>query len=148
MFHKQKRKKKNMKRLSFIPQLKTEFWLLFTGYKKVLGKMFDTPEGVYVVTQALEGWSTKAKETSSLHEVRWTLLDTNPVFHCVREVMTWKGNDLPWELLPIKSYNTLVKWSFEIIWQTKTIISPLPPYQWQPNLAVCCLAMRFFMPQD
>ena len=29
---------------------------------------------------SLEGWPTKAKEAPSLHEVRLTLLDTNPVF--------------------------------------------------------------------
>ena len=30
--------------------------------------------------QSLEGWPTKAKEATSPHEVRLTLLDTNPVF--------------------------------------------------------------------
>ena len=33
---------------------------------------------------SLEGWSTKAKETASPHEVRLTPLDTNPVFKCLR----------------------------------------------------------------
>ena len=32
-------KQKNMKRLSFITQFKIEFLLLFTGCRKVLGKM-------------------------------------------------------------------------------------------------------------
>ena len=36
---KTKKKKKHMKRLSFITQFKIEFLLLFTGYRKVLGKM-------------------------------------------------------------------------------------------------------------
>ena len=40
---KNKKEKKNMKRLSFIPQLETEFLLLFTGYKNVLRKMLATP---------------------------------------------------------------------------------------------------------
>ena len=35
------KKKKNMKRLSFITQFKTEFLLPFTGCRKVLGKMSD-----------------------------------------------------------------------------------------------------------
>ena len=29
---------------------------------------------------SLEGWPTKAKEAPSPHEVRMSLLDTNPVF--------------------------------------------------------------------
>ena len=32
---------------------------------------------------ALEGWPTKGKEAFSPHEVRLTLLDTNPVFQCL-----------------------------------------------------------------
>ena len=32
------------------------------------------------MTPSLEGWSTKAKEAPSPHEVRLALLDTNPVF--------------------------------------------------------------------
>ena len=32
---------------------------------------------------ALEGWPTKGKEAFSPHDVRLTLLDTNPVFQCL-----------------------------------------------------------------
>ena len=32
------------------------------------------------MTLSLEGWPTKAKEAPSPHEVRMSLLDTNPVF--------------------------------------------------------------------
>ena len=39
VFQKQKRKKKHMKRLSFITQFKIEFLLPFNGCRKVLGKM-------------------------------------------------------------------------------------------------------------
>ena len=40
VFQKQKkRKKKHIKRISFITQFKTEFLILFTGCRKVLGKM-------------------------------------------------------------------------------------------------------------
>ena len=39
VFQKQKRKKKQIKRLSFITQFKIEFLLPFTGCRKVLGKM-------------------------------------------------------------------------------------------------------------
>ena len=35
---------------------------------------------------SLDGWQTKAKETPSPHEIRLTLLDTNPVFQCLGEV--------------------------------------------------------------
>ena len=38
--------------------------------------------GIFIVTPTLEGWSTKAKEVTCPHEVRLTLLDTNPVFQC------------------------------------------------------------------
>ena len=37
------------------------------------------------MTPSLEGWPTKAKEAPSPHEVRLTLLDTNPVFLCLRD---------------------------------------------------------------
>ena len=36
---------------------------------------------------SLEGWPTKAKEAPSPHEVKLTLLDTNPVFLCLRELI-------------------------------------------------------------
>ena len=42
IFHgcfKNKKEKKHMKRLSFITQFKVQFLLLFTGCRKVLGKM-------------------------------------------------------------------------------------------------------------
>ena len=32
---------------------------------------------------SLEGWPTKTKEAPSTHDVRLTLLDTNPVFLCL-----------------------------------------------------------------
>ena len=38
--------------------------------------------------------------------------------------------------LPIKSNHTLIMWSSGIIWQTKTITSPMPQYLWPPSLAV------------
>ena len=44
IFHgcfKNKKEKKHMKRLSFITQFKNQFLLLFTGCRKVLGKMPD-----------------------------------------------------------------------------------------------------------
>ena len=34
---------------------------------------------------SLEGWPTKAKEAASPHELRLALLDTNPVFQCLRD---------------------------------------------------------------
>ena len=39
--------------------------------------------GTFIVTSTLEGCSTKAKEVTSPHEVRLTLLNTNPVFQCL-----------------------------------------------------------------
>ena len=42
-------------------------------------------------------------------------------------------------LLVIKSQDSLIMWSSEITWQTRTIISPVPHYQWPLNLAVCWL---------
>ena len=40
---------------------------------------------------SLEGWSTKAKEAPSSHEVRLTPLDTNPVFQCMNKVRKAKA---------------------------------------------------------
>ena len=37
---------------------------------------------IFIVKPALAGWPTKAKEAPSPHEVRLTLLDTNPIFQC------------------------------------------------------------------
>ena len=37
------------------------------------------------MTPSLEGWPTKAKVAPSPHQVRVTLLDTNPGFQCVGE---------------------------------------------------------------
>ena len=39
VFSKTKKKKQHVKRLSFITQFKIEFLLLFTGCRKMLGKM-------------------------------------------------------------------------------------------------------------
>ena len=36
----------------------------------------STPQGIFIVTPSLEGWSTKATEAPSPHEVRLTPLDT------------------------------------------------------------------------
>ena len=47
----------------------------------------STLEGIFIVTPSLEGWPTKAKEAPSLHEVRLTPLDTNPVFQCLGEII-------------------------------------------------------------
>ena len=44
-------------------------------------------------------------------------------------------------LLLMKSHESLITWSYEITWQTKTIICPLPQYLWQPNLPGWRLAL-------
>ena len=41
-------------------------------------------------------------------------------------------------LLPIRSHDCFIAWSHKIMWQTKSIMSPLPQCLWQSNLAVCC----------
>ena len=43
----------------------------------------SNPQGIFIVIPSVEGWSNKAKEAPSPHEVRLTLLETNPVFHCL-----------------------------------------------------------------
>ena len=50
----------------------------------------STPQGIFIVTPSLEGCPTKAKETPSPHEVRLTLMDSNPVFQCLRDKYTYK----------------------------------------------------------
>ena len=45
----------------------------------------STPYGIFIVTPSLEEWPTKAKEVPSPHEVRLSLLDTNPVFQCLED---------------------------------------------------------------
>ena len=41
------------------------------------------PLGISIVTLSPEGWPSKSKEAPFPHEVRETVLDTNPVFHCL-----------------------------------------------------------------
>ena len=45
----------------------------------------STQSGIFIVTPSLEGWPTKATEASCPHEIRLSLLDTNPVFNCLGE---------------------------------------------------------------
>ena len=49
---------------------------------KAVGCKTSIPEGIFIMT-LLKGWSTKAKEAPSPHEVRLASLDTNPVFQCL-----------------------------------------------------------------
>ena len=39
------------------------------------------------MTSSLEGWPTKAKEAPSPQEVRLALLDTNPVFQSLGDIL-------------------------------------------------------------
>ena len=45
-------------------------------------------------------------------------------YHSTYDHQTWQGVSYLDELLSIKSYDTLIMWSFAITWQTKIIISP------------------------
>ena len=45
-------------------------------------------------------------------------------------------------MLPIKSHDTLIMWPSYITWQTKMIISLLPQYLWQTNLARRWIIMK------
>ena len=36
-------------------------------------------------------------------------------------------------LLPVKAHDPLIIWLYEITWQTKTIISPIPQSLWTPK---------------
>ena len=50
------------------------------------------------MTPSLEGWSTKAKEAPSPHEVRLARLDTNPVFQNLGDGPTpWGRPKLRWK---------------------------------------------------
>ena len=44
-------------------------------------------------------------------------------------------------LLPIKSFDPLITWPYEMTWQTKSIISPIPQCLWPPNLVGCWLIL-------
>ena len=43
----------------------------------------STQSGIFIVIPSLEGWPTKTKKAPSLHEVKLTPLETNPVFQCL-----------------------------------------------------------------
>ena len=51
-------------------------------------------------------------------------------------------------LLPIKSQDPFFMWSWEIIWQTKTIMCPLPWYPWHPNLEGWWHNLRSYKPSS
>ena len=48
-------------------------------------------------------------------------------FHNVCDRKTWQCGNVSWEPAPMKSYDSLIIWFCEITWQTKNVISPLPP---------------------
>ena len=43
---------------------------------------------------SLKGWLSKAKETTSPHEVRLTLQDTNPVFQCLGNKSSFRDSNV------------------------------------------------------
>ena len=47
---------------------------------------------------SLEGWPSKAKEAPSPHEVRLTLLNTNPIFLCLSIDMELPDGEVPSKL--------------------------------------------------
>ena len=69
VFQKQKRKKRHMKRLSFITQFKIEFLLPFNGCRKVLRKMRDYVKSVQI-----------RKNTNQKKLRIWTLFTQCPMF--------------------------------------------------------------------
>ena len=57
-------------------------------------------------------------------------------YHSVYGHQTWQDGDLPDALLSKKPDDLFSMWSFKIMCQTKTIISPLLQCLWPPKLAV------------
>ena len=47
----------------------------------------STPKDIFIVIPSLEGSPTKAKEAPSFDEMRLALLDTNPLFQCLGDVL-------------------------------------------------------------
>ena len=63
----------------------------------------------------------------------WTYLHKLNVY----DDQAWQGGDFPLGTSTIKmSDYPLITFSCKILWQTKTIISPLPRCIWAPNLAM------------
>ena len=70
------------------------------------------------MTPSLEGWPTKGKEAPSPYEVRLTLLDTNPVFQGLWEIVYLAAgidNCLPATFLEIQDVPTFNMWCLVII---------------------------------
>ena len=63
------------------------------------------------MTISLEVWPTKAKEAPSPNEVRLALLDTNPLFHSLRDLSTQKSQKI--------SLYGLLLGKFYILWAEK-----------------------------
>ena len=55
-------------------------------------------------------------------------------YHNVYGHQTWQGGDLPWGAPTHEIIWPSITWSWEITWQTKTIISPLLQFLWPPSL--------------
>ena len=51
-------------------------------------------------------------------------------------------------ILPIKSHDSFITWSWEIMLQTKTTISPIPQCLWPPNLVGRWLTLSGSHPQS
>ena len=49
-------------------------------------------------------------------------------------------------LLPIKSHDPMIRWSFELTWHTKIIMSPITNCLWLPNVAGLWLNLRSSYP--
>ena len=66
------------------------------------------------------------------------------IFAITMPVVTKLGRMVTYhEGLPsIISHDLLITWSCEIIWQTKSIISPVPQYLWPQNLVGWWLTLR------
>ena len=63
------------------------------------------------MTPSLEGWSTKAKEAPSPHEVQLAPLDTNPVFQSL-----WgKGLENTWTVNLDYHYQILLDLDLELL---------------------------------
>ena len=67
------------------------------------------------MTSSLEEWPTKIKEVPSLHEVRLTPLDTNPVFQCFGDNPLWEWKSTaeisipPWKYLILYSTDNILE---------------------------------------
>ena len=125
-------------------------WRCIIIWSRGFGRVRDKPKSLYLHYESLYGHLTwengNLSWETSAYKVKWRFVHVLLRHHVTSQrryistttvsMVTNFGKNvshLP-GLLPIKSLDTSITWSCEVMWQTKAIISPLSQCLWPLNL--------------